>query len=501
MRKAGFDTKRYLERQTKEIIGRVGRFEKLYLEFGGKLCYDLHAARVLPGYKPTTKIELLKKLGPLEIIYCISAKDIERGRVRRDFGLTYDNQALKDINDIKEFGLKVSSVIITRFSGEHSASVFKKKLESFGMKAFIHNEIGGYPDDIEKVLAGYGKQPYVKTDKNLVIVTGVGGNSGKMAFCLSQIYHERKKGRKTGFAKFETFPIWNIALDHPVNAAYEAATADLLDLNMVDPLHKQAYGIDAVNYNRDIENFNILRNIMQKITHEKDPFGYRSPTDMGVNMAKEGIIDDDACREAAKQEIRRRYFRYYREKIEGIETQKTLDRIQGIMKKVRIKADDRKVAIAAREAALESEKKGKGFNSIFCGASIELEDGKIVKGKNSPLLHAESAAILNAVKELAGVPDKTHLISKEIIEAITGMKRDLLGKKTSCLNVEETLIALAMSSISDIKAKKAMEKLKELKNCEMHITHLPTPGDEAGLIRLNMNVTTDAKLSLLPYFQ
>ncbi len=501
MQKIGFDTIKYLKGQTKKILERVSKFERLYLEFGGKLCYDLHAARVLPGYNPTTKIELLKKLGDIEIIYCISAKDIEKGRVRRDFGLTYDNMALKDISDIRDFGLSVDCVVITRYNNEHSAKIFKKKLENFGMEVYIHSEIEGYPNNFKKVLAGYEKQPYVKTDKKLIIVTGVGGNSGKMAFCLSQIYHERKKNIKTGFAKFETFPIWNLELKHPINVAYEAATADLLDVNMIDPFHKKAYKITAINYNRDVENFNILKNLMQRITKEKDPFGYKSPTDMGVNMAKEGIVDDKICREAAKQEIVRRYFRYLREKIEGIETEETLNRMQEIMKEVKVKLEDRKVVRAARKAAEESERKGKGFNNIFCGAAIGLKNGKMVTGKNSYLLHAESAAILNAVKELANIHDDIDLISTDVIKVITNMKKDLLSKKTSCLNVDETLIALAMSSTTNPTAKKAMEKLKDLENCEMHITHLPTQGDEAGLIRLNMNITTDAKLSLLPYFQ
>jgi len=498
MHTASFDTNKYLKEQTKKILERLSKFERLYFEFGGKLCYDLHAARVLPGYKPTAKIELLKKLGDIEIIYCISAKDIERGRVRRDYGLTYDNQTLKDISDIKDFGLKVNSVIITRHSGEHSSIKFKKKLENFGMKVYIHKEIEGYPNNINKVLKGYDNQPYTETKKKLIIVTGVGGNSGKMAFCLSQIYHERKKGIKTGFAKFETFPIWNLELKHPINVAYEAATADLLDVNMVDPFHKKAYGVSAVNYNRDVENFNILEKLMSKITGEKDPFGYKSPTDMGANMAKSGIIDDKSCREAAKQEIIRRYFRYYREKVEGIEPQATLDRMEEIMKEVKVKPEDRKVVKSARKAM---DGAGKGFNNILCGAAIELKDGKIITGKNSPLLHAESAVILNAIKELGGIPDDIDLISVEVIKTITNMKKDLLGKKTSCLNVDETLIALAMSSTTNPTAKKALGKLKELEGCEMHITHLPTAGDEAGLIRLNMNVTTDAKISLLVGFQ
>jgi len=501
MQKIGFDTSIYIKEQTKRILERVSKFERLYLEFGGKLCYDLHAARVLPGYKPTAKVELLKKLGDIEIIYCISSKDIERGRVRRDFGLTYDNQLLKDIGDIKYFGLSVNTVVITRFNGEHSVVKFKKKLENFGMNVYIHDEIEGYPTDIKRVMEGYRKQDYIKTEKKLIIVTGVGGNSGKMATCLSQIYHERKKGLKTGFAKFETFPIWNLDLNHPVNIAYEAATADLLDVNMVDPFHKKAYGVSAINYNRDIENFDILISLMEEITGEKSLFGYQSPTDMGVNMAKEGIVDDKVCQEAAKQEIIRRYFRYRREKVEGIETQETLDQIEKIMKKVNVKPEDRKIVKEARNAAKEAEKEGKGFKNVFCGGAIELKSGEIITGKNSPLLHVESAVILNSVKQLANIPDNIDLISPEVIKVITNMKKDLLDKKTSSLNADETLIALAMSSTTNPTAKKALDKLKELEGCEMHITHLPTTGDEAGLIRLKMNITTDAKLSLLPYFQ
>ena len=501
MHTKGFDTNKYLKEQTKRILERVNKFEKLYLEFGGKLCYDLHAARVLPGYKPTAKVELLKKLGDIDIIYCVSAKDIEKGRVRRDFGLTYDNQTLKDISDIKDFGLNVNSVVICRYENENSAIKFRKKLENFGIKVYVHTEIEGYPNDIDKVMKGYDKQPYAKSEKKLTIVTGAGGGSGKMAFCLSQIYHERKKGVKTGFGKFETFPIWNLTLNHPVNAAYEAATADLLDVNMVDPFHKKAYGITSINYNRDIENFDILISLMEKVTGEKHPFGYKSPTDMGVNLAAAGIIDDNACREAAKQEIIRRYFRYYREKVEGIETQQTLDQMEMIMKKVGVKPEDRKVVAAARKTAIEAEKKGKGFDNIFCGAAIELKNGKIITGKNSSLLHAESAVILNAIKELAKIPDNIDLISTDVIKTITNMKEGLLNKKTSSLNVDESIISLSISSTTNPTAKIALHKLKELAGCEMHITHLPKQGDEAGLMRLNMNVTTDAKLSLLPYFQ
>jgi len=501
MPKIGFDPGIYIKQQTAKILERVSRFERLYLEFGGKLCYDMHAARVLPGYKQTTKVELLKQLGDIEILYCVSARDIEKGRVRRDFGLTYDNQTLKDINDIMDFGLSIKNVIITLYDQQPSVPKFKTKLENFGLKVYIHRATPGYPNDMDKVLEGFKQQPHIKTDKKLVIVTGVGGGSGKMATCLSQIAHERKQGYKTGFAKFETFPIWNLELNHPVNVAYEAATADLMDVNMVDPFHKEAYGVTSINYNRDVENFNILVKLMKAITGEEDPFGYRSPTDMGVNTAASGIIDDGACREAAKQEIIRRYFRYHREKIEGIASQQTLDQMQMIMGKVGVKPEDRAVAKAAQEAAEQAKKCGKGFNNIYCGAAIELPDGRIITGKNSPMLHAESAAVLNSVKVLSNIPDDIDLISPGVIQTITDLKKDLLKKKATCLNVDEALIALAISSATNPMAKAALGNLKKLENCEMHITHLPKQGDEAGLLRLKLNTTTDAKLSLLPYFQ
>lgn len=493
----GFDTDAYLKAQTGEILDRVDGFERLYLEFGGKLCYDMHAARVLPGYRETAKIELLKQLGDIDLIYCVSAKDLARGRVRRDFGLTYDNQTLKDLRDIADFGLEVDSVVISRFDGQEQAEIFRNKLENFGFNVYLHSEIPGYPYDIESVLRGYERQPYVETAEKLVIVTGVGGNSGKMAFCMSQIHHDRGRGENTGFAKFETFPIWNLDISHPINMAYEAATADLGDVNVVDRFHEDAYGVSAVNYNRDMENFNILRNLMRGITGDDSPFGYMSPTDMGVNMAGDGIVDDGVCRRAAEQEIIRRYFRYRREKVEGIESQETVDRMMDIMEKAGVGPEDRRVVGAARKAASEAEGGGKGFKGVFCGAAIELGGGRMVTGKNSNLLHSESAAILNAVKELGGVPDGTDLIGGDVLKRIAHMKKELLNKRTPCLNVEETLIAMAVSSASNPVAKKALSRLKELRGCEMHITHLPTPGDEAGLIRLKMNVTTDAKLSQL----
>ncbi|MFC1752647.1 DUF1846 domain-containing protein [Thermoproteota archaeon] len=500
MHRQGFDTDQYLNEQKKSILERVSKFGKLYLEFGGKLCYDLHASRVLPGYRPSAKIELLKQLGDIEIIYCVNAKYIDSGKVRRDFGLTHDNQTLKDIGDINNFGLKVNTVVITFYDNQGSVDIFKKKLENFGINVYLHKAIAGYPHDMRKVIEGYEKQPYVETSKRLVLVTGVGGNSGKMATCLSQIYQERQKGIKTGFAKFETFPIWNLDLNHPINIAYEAATADLKDVNVMDTFHKNAYDITSVNYNRDMENFAILQHLIERITQEKSAFGYKSPTDMGVNMAATGIIDDEVCREAAKQEIVRRHFNYKRSKIEGVETQDTIEKMEELMEKAGVKPEDRKVVLTAREAS-EKAKSNKGFNNIYCGAAIQLKDQKMVYGKNSSLLHAESAAVLNAIKELAGIPDTIDLISPDVIKSITETKTILLNRKTPNLNVDETIIALAISSTTNPTAKLALDHLSNLQSCEMHVTHLPKKGDEAGLMRLNMNITTDGKLALSPYFQ
>lgn len=501
----GFDTKKYLTTQVKAITERVKKFNgKLYLEFGGKLCYDHHAARVLPGFDPCAKIKILKKLKEKsEIIYCVSAKDIQRRKIRRDFGLTYDDQTLKDINDLKERGLEASYVIITRFDGEESAKKFKRKLKNHGIKAYFHYEIKGYPNKIERIAGekGYGQQKYVKTKKPLVIVTGPGPSSGKMSFCLSQIYRDRKVNIKSGFAKFETFPIWNLPLSHPVNIAYEAATADIGDFNMIDPFHLQAYKAKAVNYNRDVENFSIMKNIIDRMIDKDDPLAsYQSPTDMGVNRVKEGIIDDTVVKKAARQEIIRRYFRYRRELIEGIGTPETVKRMDVIMQKVKVKPEDRNVVKPAKRAALDAERKGKGDRGVFCGAAIEIPHGKIVTGKNSPLLHAESAVILNAIKELAKIPDEIDLLSPNVIRKISNLKKTVLSGKSESLNVQEALIALAISAATNPMAELGLKTLKELKGCEMHTTHILTEGDEAPLRKMGINVTSDAKLTPYPRF-
>ncbi|MCK5239869.1 MAG: DUF1846 family protein, partial [Candidatus Thorarchaeota archaeon] len=377
IRKKGFDTSKYLSAQIKQIMERVNQFDKLYLEFGGKLRYDHHASRVLPGFALDTKVQMLKKLGNnVEIIHCISAKDIERRKIRRDFGLTYDDQILKDISDLKQLELDVSAVVISRYSGEHTSDKFKQRLENRGIRVFTMHEIPNYLTDLEKVVSdeGYGKFDYVDTEKKIVIVTAPGPGSGKMSFAMSQIYHDRREGLMSTFAKFETFPIWNLPVDHPVNIAYEAATADIGDYNCLDPFHKEAYDTKATNYNRDVENFSIIQKIIEKITPDGDPLvDIKSPTDMGVNMAKEGITDDNVVRQASIDEIVRRYYQYQRDFVEGNVTHDTLDRMDRIMQRVNAKPEHRAVAIHANRALEESTKRSKILQrEMHTGAAIEI---------------------------------------------------------------------------------------------------------------------------------
>lgn len=502
IRKIGFDTEKYLDVQVRKILDRVSLFDKLYLEFGGKLRYDHHASRVLPGFEVDTKIKMLQQLGEIDIIHCISAKDIERRKIRRDFGLTYDDQILQDINDLHEFGIEVSAVVINRFSDEPSAIKFKQKLENRGINVFVHYEIPNYLTDLDFVVSekGYGRPDYIGTEKDIVVVTAPGPGSGKMSFCMAQIFQDRERGIESGFAKFETFPIWNLPIDHPVNIAYEAATADIGDYNMVDPFHKTAYGITAINYNRDVENFAIMKKIIDKMVDKDDPLAqYKSPTDMGVNMAKEGIIDDAVVREAAKQEIIRRYFRYNREFVEGDTTYDTLERMNKIMGKVGVEPEDRTVVLPAREAAEDARKRkdeGKGYNGVFCGAAIELCDGSIITGKNSTLMHAEAASLLNALKTIAKIPDEINVISRSAIDSIIGLRK-YMKSGTSSLEVKEVLDALAVSATSYQNARKCMAALYKLNGCEMHTTHLMENYDELPLKQLGLNITTDAKLPFL----
>jgi uncharacterized protein (UPF0371 family) len=424
-------------------------------------------------------------------LLCIYAGDIERKKLRADFGITYDSDALKLIDDLREWEIEVTGVVITRYENQPTATVFKNKLERRHIRVYTHRFTKGYPTDVETIVSdeGYGANEYIPTTKPIVVVTGPGPNSGKLATCLSQIYHEYRRGVHAGYAKFETFPIWDLPLKHPVNMAYESATADIRDVNMIDSFHLEAYNEKAVNYNRDVEAFPVLKRIIEKITG-KHSF-YKSPTDMGVNRARVGIIDDDIIKEAAIQEVIRRYFRYACEYAIGIADKETVQRVELLLEDLNAKPNDRIVVIPAREAAQEAERKGKGNEGIYCGAAIQLTNRTIITGKNSPLMHAASALVLNAVKHLANIPDTMHLLPPNIMESISHFKKDVLKGKMVSLDLEETLIALSISATTNPAAQMAVEKLKELSGCEVHMTHIPTPGDEAGLRKLGVNLTSD----------
>jgi len=497
-KKTAFDNGMYISEQKKAIIDRMHRFKnKLYLEFGGKLLFDYHAARVLPGYDPNVKMNLLRELrGQADIILCIFAGDIERKKLRADFGITYDVDAMKLIDDLRERGIDVRAVVITRFDNQPSARIFKNKLERQAIRVYTHGFTKGYPTDIDLIVSdeGYGANEYIETDRPLVIVTGPGPGSGKLATCLSQLYHDFRRGLSSGYAKFETFPIWNLPLKHPVNMAYEAATADIGDFNLVDPFHLEAYGKTAVNYNRDVEVFPVLRRIMERITCETSP--YQSPTEMGVNVAGFCLTDDGLAKEAARQELIRRYFRYQCEYIMGFVEKETVQKAELLMEEAGLKPEDRRVVGPARRAAKEAcGEPGKGNEGIFVGAAVELADGSVVTGKNSSLLHAASALVLNAVKMLAGIPDHIHLLSPSIIESVTNLKKDKLGAKSVSLNLSEVLICLSINAPSNPTIDLALEKLKALNGCEVHMTHIPSPGDEAGLKKLGINLTSDPTFS------
>jgi len=485
-KKIGFDNEKYLEEQTKAIRGRVERFnDKLYLEFGGKLLFDYHASRVLPGFDPNVKMRLLQKLkDQIDVILCIYAGDIERKKVRADFGITYDSDALKTIDDFKEWGIAITAVVITRYEDQPSAKAFKNKLKRRGVTVYTHSFTKGYPTNVDLIVSdvGYGADEIIATTKPIVVVTGPGPGSGKLATCLSQLYHEYKNGVKAGYAKFETFPIWNLPLKHNVNVAYEAATVDLKDVNLIDHFHLEAYNEKTVNYNRDIDAFPLLKRIIEKITG-KETF-YKSPTDMGVNRAGFGIIDDDVVQEAAKQEIIRRYFRSACEYAMGLIDRDVLELSELIMKNIGAVAEDRNVVAPARDAAEAAQQHGMENNGICCGAAIELKDGTILTAENTELMHVAANLILKAVKHLAGIPEKLDLLPQNILASITHLKKEVLKGRKTDLDLDETLIALSISTISNPTAQWAIEKLEHLQGCEAHITHIPTPGDEAGLRKL-----------------
>ncbi len=501
-RKVGFDNEKYLKEQSESILKRMERFgNKLYLEFGGKILYDYHAARVLPGFDPNVKMRLLQKLKDnADLILCIYAGDIERKKMRADFGITYDSDAMKLIDDLREWGVEVSAVVITRYEEQPSAAQFKDKLERRGIRVHTHKFTKGYPTNVDVIVSdeGYGANAFIETKKPLVVVTGPGPGSGKLATCLSQIYHEHKRGVRAGYAKFETFPVWNIPIKHPVNVAYEAATADLKDVNQIDQFHLEAHNEISVNYNRDIQAFPALKRILDKVMDGGSC--YSSPTDMGVNRVGFGIIDDEAVRDAAKQEIIRRFFQYSCEYAVGYATRDTVERAELLMKEIGASPEDRLVVAPARAAAEAAEACGKGYMGIYCGSAIELDDGRIVTGKNSPLMHAASSLVMNAIKVMAEIPDRMPLLPPAIIESIAALKHKVMNMKSMNLDLEETLIALSISATSNPAAQYAMETLTRLRGCDVHMTHIPTPGDEAGLRRLGVRMTSDPQFATKSLF-
>ena len=481
--KLGFDNDKYLKMQSDHIRERINQFgDKLYLEFGGKLFDDFHASRVLPGFAPDSKLRMLLQLADqAEIVIAISAADIEKNKIRSDLGITYDVDVLRLIQAFTDKGLYVGSVVITHYSGQASADTFKTKLEHMDIRVYRHYTIDGYPGNVPLIVSddGYGKNDFIETSKPLVIVTAPGPGSGKMAACLSQLYHENKRGVKAGYAKFETFPIWNIPLKHPVNLAYEAATADLNDVNMIDAFHLEAYGVTTVNYNRDIEIFPVLCAIFEGIFGENP---YKSPTDMGVNMAGKCIFDDEACCEASKQEIIRRYYQALNRVAKEEGSKDEVYKIELLMKQAKISTEMRRTVPAAlAEAARE------------CGpaAAIELPDGSIETGKTSNLLGASAALLLNAVKALGNIPHGTHLISPTAIEPIQKLKVDYLGSKNPRLHTDEVLIALSMCAATDKNAQIALEQLPKLKHCQVHTSVMLSEVDIKTFKKLGVGLTSE----------
>ena len=481
--KIGFNNEKYLKMQSEHIRERIAVFgDKLYLEFGGKLFDDYHASRVLPGFQPDSKLRMLLQLADqAELVIAISAEDIEKNKIRGDLGITYDDDVLRLIQSFRDAGLYVGSVVITRFT--NAAEQFKSKLEAMGIKVYRHYSIDGYPANIPLIVSedGYGKNEYIETTRPLVIVTAPGPGSGKMATCLSQLYHENRRGIKAGYAKFETFPIWNLPLKHPVNLAYEAATADLEDGNMIDPFHLEAYGVTTVNYNRDVEIFPVLSAMFEGI------FGtcpYKSPTDMGVNMAGNCIEDDEVCREASRQEIIRRYYASMNRLAKGDCPQKEVTKIEFLMKQAGVTPADRPVVNAANLKA-----KVTGGPS----AALELPDGRIVTGRTSDLLGGTAAVLLNAVKALGEIPDEIKLISPTVIEPVQTLKTNYLGSKNPRLHTDEILIALSMCAATDPNARKALEQLPKLRGCQIHTSVMLSEVDIRTLSRLGLQLTSEPR--------
>ena len=486
MFKKGFDSEMYMQKQSEHIIERISHFDKLYLEFGGKLFDDLHAARVLPGFDKGAKIKLLQKLrDKAELIICINANAIERNKIRADYGITYGSEVERMIDNISAMGIYINCVVITMFTDQQGAIAYKTKLENRGVKVYIHRPTKGYPHEIDTIVSdeGYGANPYIETSRPLVVLTAPGPGSGKLATCLSQLYHENKRGVQAGYAKFETFPIWNLPLNHPVNVAYEAATADLQDVNKVDNFHLDAYGEITVNYNRDIEVFPVVHSILEKITGKECI--YKSPTDMGVNMAGYCIVDDEACAEASKQEVIRRYCKALCDLKLGSGNPDTVNRLEFLMSRLGINLADRAIVEVARAKSKLNNDKG--------AIALELPDGRIVTGKNSDRMSAAAACIFNSVKMLAGMNDKQKLISPYVIGPILDLKTKILKENNNTLTLEEALLALSICAATDANAASAIEQLSMLENCEVHSTHILSKADENPLRKLGVHLTCDAE--------
>ena len=483
MYKVGFDNEKYLTMQSSRIRDRIAEFGgKLYLEFGGKLFDDFHASRVLPGFEPDSKLQMLLQLkDEAEIVIVISAEDIEKAKLRADLGITYDLDVLRLIDEFTSIGLMVGSVVLTKYTAQPRVTAFEEKLTALGYKVYHHYKIMGYPSNISKIVSdeGYGKNDYIETSRKLVIVTAPGPGSGKMATCLSQLYHENQRGIKAGYAKFETFPIWNLPLNHPVNMAYEAATADLNDVNMIDPWHLEAYGETTVNYNRDVEIFPVLKATFDKIYGECP---YKSPTDMGVNMAGNCIFDDEAVSEASRHEIIRRYFACLAAASKGAKNEEEKYKLELLMNQAGISPKDRTCVITAREKHDETGEPA---------AAIELNDGTIITGKTSPLLGCSSAMLLNALKHLAKIDDNIMLILPQVIKPIQELKINHLGDHSELLHLDELLIALSISAVTDGSARAALSQLPKLKNCEMHTSVLLAQVDENVLKKLGVRLTME----------
>ena len=481
----GYDNDKYLQLQSQHIRERLASFGgKLYLEFGGKLYDDYHASRVLPGFEPDSKLQMLLQLkDQVEMVIAINAADIEKNKVRGDLGITYDSDVIRLIDVFRGLGLYVSSVVLTRFNEQATAKAFQARLEGMGVKVYRHYAIEGYPSNIAHIVSddGYGRNDFVETTRELVVVTAPGPGSGKLATCLSQLYHEHKRGVQAGYAKFETFPIWNLPLNHPVNLAYEAATADLNDVNMIDPFHLDAYGVTTVNYNRDVEAFPVLVAMFEKILGHCP---YKSPTDMGVNMVGNCITDDEVVRSASRQEIVRRYYSALCDHKQGKASEETIRKLELLMKKAAVDPASRRVVAPALERA---EATG------MPAAAMELPDGRIVTGKTSKLLGASSALLLNALKALADMPDELHLISPLAIDPIQHLKVDHLGNRNPRLHTDETLIALSISAATNAEAERAMEQLSKLRGCDVHSSVILSAVDEKIFKRLGVNLTCEPR--------